>query len=74
MTMLLTTADDTPNILCWQAGKENFPGLDGLVFERMYQVANTTEQLSGAFFFGHFHDEHEADMRAWLERVRKKAS
>lgn len=24
--------------------------------------------LSGAAFFGHFHDEHEADMRAWLSR------
>jgi hypothetical protein len=25
-------------------------------------------QVSGATFFGHFHDEHEADMRAWLSR------
>lgn len=24
--------------------------------------------LSGAGFFGHFHDEHEPDMRAWLAR------
>jgi hypothetical protein len=24
--------------------------------------------LSGAALFGHFHDEHEADMRAWLSR------
>jgi hypothetical protein len=24
--------------------------------------------LSGAAFFSHFHDEHEADMRAWLSR------
>jgi hypothetical protein len=24
--------------------------------------------LSGAAFFGHFHDEHEADMRAFLSR------
>jgi len=24
--------------------------------------------VSGAAFFGHFHDEHEADMRAWLSR------
>ena len=28
------------------------------------------EPLSGATLFGHFHDEHEADMRAWLARVR----
>jgi len=24
--------------------------------------------VTGAAFFGHFHDEHEADMRAWLSR------
>jgi hypothetical protein len=24
--------------------------------------------VSGAAFFSHFHDEHEADMRAWLSR------
>lgn len=28
------------------------------------------EPLSGALFFGHFHEEHESDMRAWLKRVR----
>jgi hypothetical protein len=26
------------------------------------------DQLTGKVFFGHFHDEHEADMRAWLDR------
>lgn len=26
------------------------------------------EPLSAAMLFGHFHDEHEADMRAWLAR------
>ena len=26
------------------------------------------EPLSGAVFFAHFHDEHEADMRAWLNK------
>lgn len=25
------------------------------------------ERFRGASFFGHFHDEHEPDMRAWLE-------
>jgi hypothetical protein len=30
------------------------------------------EPLSGAAFFAHFHEEHEADMRAWLERIRQK--
>ena len=29
--------------------------------------------LSGAAFFGHFHDEHEADMRAWLSRQPGRA-
>jgi len=32
------------------------------------------EPLSGAAFFGHFHEEHEADMRAWLERVRQQGA
>ncbi len=27
------------------------------------------EPLSGAVFFGHFHEEHEPDMRAWLSKV-----
>ena len=30
------------------------------------------EPLTGAAFFGHFHEEHEADMRAWLERVKRE--
>lgn len=29
------------------------------------------ELLSGKFVFSHFHEEHEPDMRAWLERVRR---
>jgi uncharacterized protein DUF1706 len=28
------------------------------------------ETWNGAVLFGHFHDEHEADMRAWLARIR----
>ncbi|HLY32114.1 MAG TPA: ClbS/DfsB family four-helix bundle protein [Ktedonobacterales bacterium] len=28
------------------------------------------EPLTGAALFGHFHEEHESDMRAWLERIR----
>jgi hypothetical protein len=39
--MLSTTADCTPTLLCLQARKEIFLGLEGLVFERMIQVANT---------------------------------
>jgi hypothetical protein len=29
------------------------------------------EPLSGKAFFSHFHEEHEPDMRAWLDRVRR---
>ena len=29
------------------------------------------EPLSGRLFFGHFHEEHEPDMRDWLDKVRK---
>jgi hypothetical protein len=37
---------------------QRFPWLEG-------------ERLSGAFIFGHFHQEHEPDMRAWLARVKQ---
>lgn len=30
--------------------------------------------LSGATLFGHFHEDHEADMRAWLSRQPAKSS
>lgn len=29
------------------------------------------EQVSGNLFFAHFHQEHEPDMRAWLEKVKQ---
>ena len=32
------------------------------------------EPWNGAAFFGHFHDEHDPDMRAWLERIRQEGS
>jgi uncharacterized damage-inducible protein DinB len=32
------------------------------------------EQVSGSMFFAHFHQEHEPDMRAWLEKVKKNAN
>ena len=41
MRMLSTTADGTPTLLWLPARKEIFLGLEGLVFERMIQVANT---------------------------------
>lgn len=30
------------------------------------------EPLTGAVFFAHFHEEHEPDMRAWLEKIRQE--
>jgi hypothetical protein len=38
---------------------QRFPWLEG-------------ERLTGAFIFGHFHEEHEHDMRAWLDKVKKE--
>lgn len=28
--------------------------------------------LTGTAFFGHFHEEHEPDMRAWLARIKQE--
>jgi hypothetical protein len=30
------------------------------------------EPLTGAIFCAHFHEEHEPDMRAWLEKIRRE--
>jgi len=30
------------------------------------------DQVSGSMFFAHFHQEHEPDMRTWLEKVKKE--
>jgi hypothetical protein len=38
--------------------QERFPWLSG-------------ERLTGALIFGHFHEEHEPDMRAWLAKVKQ---
>jgi hypothetical protein len=38
--------------------QERFPWLEG-------------ERLSGALIFGHFHEEHESDIRAWLAKVKQ---
>lgn len=32
------------------------------------------EPISGAALFGHFHEEHESDIRAWLDRVRREGN
>src|SRR6185437_9772557 len=38
---------------------ERFPWMEG-------------EPLTGAIFFAHYHEEHEPDMRAWLEKIRQE--
>src|ERR1700730_5061390 len=30
------------------------------------------DQVSGSMFFAHFHQEHESDMRTWLDTVKKE--
>ena len=30
------------------------------------------DQVSGSMFFAHFHQEHEPDMRAWLDKAKKE--
>lgn len=32
------------------------------------------QPLTGAAFFGHFHEEHEPEMRAWLAREKRASS
>ena len=56
--MLSTTADWTPTLLCLQARKEIFLDLEGLVFERMIQVADTgTAKQFKELLCHHFPDE-----------------
>jgi uncharacterized damage-inducible protein DinB len=47
-----------------------FPEADLMAYLR----AKWTEGAppTGAAFFDHFHEEHEPDMRAWLERIRRE--
>lgn len=33
-----------------------------------------SEAPTGAAFFVHFHEEHEPDMRAWLDKIRQQGS
>ena len=49
-----------------------FPEADLLNPARFPWISAEELPLTGALFFGHFHDEHEPDMRAWLERVRQQ--
>jgi hypothetical protein len=47
-----------------------FPAADLLDPTRFPWIGAEEFPLTGAAFFGHFHEEHEPDMRAWLERIR----
>jgi hypothetical protein len=49
-----------------------FPAADLLDPARFPWLGSEDLPLTGAALFGHFHEEHESDMRAWLERVRRE--
>jgi len=49
-----------------------FPEADLLNPARFPWIAAEDFPLTGAVFFGHFHEEHEPDMRAWLEKIRQQ--
>jgi hypothetical protein len=49
-----------------------FPAADLLDPTRFPWLGAEDLPLTGAALFGHFHEEHEADMRAWLERIRQE--
>jgi hypothetical protein len=46
-----------------------FPAADLLDPQRFPWLEAEDLPLTGAALFGHFHEEHEPDMRAWLERI-----
>jgi hypothetical protein len=57
--------------------QQMFAAIEGLPDEALNDPARhlpwlETETIQPADFFGHFHEEHEADMRAWLTRVEKE--
>ncbi|MGH2486960.1 MAG: ClbS/DfsB family four-helix bundle protein [Ktedonobacterales bacterium] len=49
-----------------------FPEADLLDPTRFPWLEGDDLPLTGAAFFAHFHEEHEPDMRAWLERIRRE--
>ena len=49
-----------------------FPAEDLLDPARFPWLEPEDLPLTGAALFGHFHEEHEPDMRAWLERIRQE--
>jgi hypothetical protein len=49
-----------------------FPAADLLDPTRFPWLEGEALPLTGAAFFDHFHEEHEPDMRAWVERIRRE--
>jgi hypothetical protein len=46
---------------------------DDVVIEREWRLVHLGDQrFPAGEFFDHFHDDHEADVRAWLARVEKE--
>jgi hypothetical protein len=40
--------------------------------ERVYYLVHLDDQrVQPGYFFDHFHDDHEQDVRAWLTRIGK---
>jgi hypothetical protein len=57
--------------------QQMFAAIEGLPDEVLRDPARylpwlEAESVKPSDFFGHFHEEHEADMRAWLARVEKQ--
>jgi hypothetical protein len=57
--------------------QELFAAVEGLPDEVLNDPARylpwlEAESIKPSDFFGHFHEEHESDMRTWLERVAKQ--
>ncbi|MBV9787818.1 MAG: hypothetical protein JOZ51_06580, partial [Chloroflexi bacterium] len=49
-----------------------FPEEELKNLQRIFDLEDA--QISGSAFLAHFHEEHEADMRAWLARQASSAS
>jgi GNAT superfamily N-acetyltransferase len=57
--------------------QQMFAAIEGLPDEVLSNPARylpwlEAESIKPSDFFGHFHEEHESDMRAWLARVEKQ--
>ena len=49
-----------------------FPAADLLNPTRFPWLEGEDLPLTGAMFYAHFHEEHEPDMRAWLEKIKRE--